>query len=86
MILQIGRKMTEFNAAAEAAEIRAISKLRKKRQYPNRKSILDKYRKELLALYLEQELSCTQLKIWLKEKKRLDVSLSTITRWIKKYG
>lgn len=66
-----------FDATKEAEEVLRVAKLRKRKRF--KRSVLDQYRAELVALY-SQGLSISQLALWLLAKKRLTVSRSTIYR------
>ena len=74
--------MTDFDAKAVAAQLKAQSAARRKpRTYNQRRSVLDEYKYELLQLDREG-CSGTQLQTWLAEKKQLRVERSTINRWL----
>jgi len=74
--------MTDFDAKAIAAQLKAQSAARRKpRTYSQRRSRLDDYKFELLQLDREG-CSGTQLQTWLAEKKQLRVERSTINRWL----
>jgi hypothetical protein len=75
--------MTEFNAAAEVAKLKAQTKAIRKRSYFQRISKLDKYRGELLTMY-RAGASGAELLRWLKTK-RVTCAPSTLSRYIKKH-
>jgi len=68
-----------FDPKKEMQQLNEQSANIRKRSYKQRKSRLDKYKGELITL-LEMGAKCTQLQRWLR-KKRIKVSLSTVTRW-----
>jgi len=76
--------MSEFNAIDEVAALKRDTQLRRKRRYNKRPSLLDPHRFKLIALR-DAGASFTELQQWLK-KRKLDVSLSTITRYMKHFG
>lgn len=71
-----------FDATAEVERLKDRKKLTRKRVY--RRSRLEKYRGELMALR-GAGASATELKLWLAEK-RINVHLSTVTRWLDSVG
>ena len=76
--------MSDFDAAAEVAALKQETQLRHKRRYTKRPSQLDPYRLKLIALR-DAGASFTELQHWLK-KRKLRVSLSTVTRYMNRYG
>ncbi len=71
-----------FDAAAEAARLRAQSRARRRPRY--RRSRLDRYKGELLALRAE---GCTtaELQRWLLAH-RIRVQHATVARWLRRHG
>ncbi|HAT7688692.1 TPA: hypothetical protein JAX36_005051 [Enterobacter cloacae subsp. cloacae] len=76
--------MTEFDAAAEVAKLKAQTKAIRKRSYFRRISKLDKYRGELLTMY-RAGASGSELLRWLKSK-RIDCAHSTLSRYLNKHN
>jgi hypothetical protein len=76
--------MTDFNLRNEISELKAHTQLRTKRRYSKRPSLLDPYRNMLIALF-EAGATHTELQYWLK-KRKVNVALSTVTRYMKYYG
>jgi hypothetical protein len=69
-----------FDAAAEAAALKAHTQaIRKKRYYPSQ---LDRYRGELLQLH-QAGVTTAELQRWLRAKK-VKVVWSTVSRWLHK--
>lgn len=58
--------------------------LRRQRQY-KRDSKLEKYADEIVLLRRDQKYTFTQIQEHLQKHHRLDVSRTTVMRWIKKY-
>lgn len=71
-----------FNPHQEKQALKAQTKAIRKRGY--KKSRLDRYKGELLALY-NIDVTPTEIQRWLKDR-RIKVVLSTVTRWLKKNG
>ena len=71
-----------FDAAAEAAFLRAQTRARRRPRY--RRSRLDRYKGELLAL---RDKGCTtaELQRWLLAR-RVRVQHATVARWLRRYG
>ena len=71
-----------FGAAAEAARLRAQTRARRRPRY--RRSRLDRYKGELLALRAE---GCTtaELQRWLLAH-RIRVQHATVARWLRRHG
>ena len=71
-----------FEAAAEAARLRAQTRARRRPRY--RRSRLDRYKRELLALRDE---GCTtaELQRWLLAH-RIRVQHATVARWLRRHG
>ncbi len=70
-----------FDAVAEVEALKAHKQRIRKRVY--RRSQLDRYRGELLALRKEGA-SATDLQRWLRQQ-RIRVTLTTVTRWLEKH-
>ena len=66
-----------FDVSAEAGEVSRLSRLRRKHRF--RRSVVDRCRGELGALYAAG-LSLGQLALWLWRRKRLRVSRATLHR------
>ena len=64
------------------SELAFIRQLRKRKRY--RKSILDKFQPEIEQLFLHGATG-TEIQFWLSRNK-VKVSLSTVSRWLKKHG
>jgi len=73
--------MDNFDAVAELSQLKAHKRQIRKRVY--RRSTLDQYRGELIALRLEGA-SATDLQRWLRQH-RIVVTLTTVTRWLNKH-
>lgn len=71
-----------FNAKKELAEIKVLSKIKRKTRYS--KSKLDKYHDELLALR-SSGATFTECKAWLQSRK-VRVAWSTVQRWFTNHG
>ncbi len=69
-----------FDAHQEAEALRQQTRIIRKRLYSRRKSRLDQYKGELLALRREG-CSIAELQRWLR-KKRIKVVHSTVARWL----
>ena len=71
-----------FDATAEAARLRAQTRARRRPRY--RRSRLDRYKGELLALRDE---GCTtaELQRWLLAH-RIHVQHATVARWLRRHG
>lgn len=76
--------MSDFDAKAEVAKLKAETKARRKRVYSRRISKIDPYKGEVLSLYREGA-SGVEIQSWLKSK-RVTCSLSTVTRYLLKNG
>jgi hypothetical protein len=74
----------DFDPAAEVSRLKAQTKAIRKRNYSQRKSALDNYHGEVIIL-LANGATATEVHRWLRELE-VKVSLSTVTRWIKKHG
>lgn len=74
--------MPAFDAAKEVAQLKAHKKVIRKRVY--RRSRLDQFHDELMALR-NNGASATDLQRWLKQK-NINVTLTTVTRWLSKRG
>ena len=73
--------MDLFDAKAEMKEIAAYQK--KARRGLFRRSRLDPFRCEILALYREGARP-EQIRIWIRRKKRVSVVHSTVCRWLRR--
>ncbi|HAS6415534.1 hypothetical protein [Vibrio vulnificus] len=69
-----------FDAHQEAEALKQQTRIIRKRSYTRRKSRLDQYKGELLALRREG-CSVAELQRWLR-KKRIKVVHSTVARWL----
>ncbi|HBC3931557.1 TPA: hypothetical protein KD853_004735 [Vibrio parahaemolyticus] len=69
-----------FDAHQEAEALRQQTRIIRKRSYSRRKSRLDQYKGELIALRREG-CSIAELQRWLR-KKRIKVVHSTVARWL----
>ncbi|MFW9651198.1 hypothetical protein V3H42_22440 [Vibrio parahaemolyticus] len=69
-----------FDVHQEAEALRQQTRIIRKRSYSRRKSRLDQYKGELLALRREG-CSIAELQRWLR-KKRIKVVHSTVARWL----
>ncbi len=80
----MSRSSTTFDAMAALAAIREEKAVRRKhsRLY---KSRLDRFGHEILALRNEGA-SPSEIRLWLQKEKRTKVVLTTVTRWLAKYG
>ncbi|EJG0918807.1 hypothetical protein VV97_22660 [Vibrio vulnificus] len=69
-----------FDEKAETERLKQQTRIIRKKTYKRRKSRLDRYKGELLALQKE---GCTtaELQRWLREK-RIKVVHSTVARWL----
>ena len=74
--------MDEFDASVELERLRSHKKKIRKRVY--RRSRLDQYRGELMALR-DKGATATDLQRWLRAQ-RIKVCLTTVTRWLDKHG
>ena len=74
----------DFDPVAEVSRLQAQTKAIRKRNYSQRKSVLDNYHGEIIIL-LSHGATATEVHRWLRELK-VKISLSTVTRWIKKNG
>ncbi len=73
--------MNNFDAVNEVAQLKSHKRRIRKRVY--RRSKLDTYRGELIALHREGA-SATDLQRWLQQQ-RIRVTLTTVTRWLAKH-
>ena len=74
----------DFDPVTEVARLKAQTKAIRKRNYSQRKSALDNYHGEIIQL-LKGGSTATEVHRWLRELE-VTVSLSSVTRWIKKHG
>lgn len=72
----------DFDSAAETAKLRAQTRAIRKRNYSQRKSVLDVYKGELCSMYKDGARG-SELVRWLKSKK-ITVAHSTVLRYVKK--
>ena len=72
-----------MDAAREAARLR--NQTRERRRRPYRKSRLDRHAHELLALR-GHGTTVAELQRWLRTKRRVKVSHSTVARWLRQHG
>ena len=77
----MNRHNETFNAQAEVERIRAIRAEARRRLY--RKSRLDRYRSELVAMR-KVGASCADLAEWLRRTHRCKINRSSIDRYLKK--
>jgi hypothetical protein len=75
---------SDFDPVAEVARLKSQTKAIRKRNYSQRKSGLDNYHGEIIKL-LDGGSTATEIHRWLREL-NVTISLSTVTRWIKKHG
>ena len=75
--------MPDFDPKHEAAVLR--EKTRTIRRSGFRTSRLDRHTAELLSLRQEGA-TAAELRRWLRDKKRIRVVLSTVTRWLARHG
>ena len=73
--------MTDFDPVSEVATLKAETKMIRKRSYKQRKSRLDKYHTELVAMH-KQGATIAELTRWLRKKKAIKVADSTVNRWL----
>lgn len=71
-----------FDAAAEAARLRARTRARRRPRYAS--SRLDRYKHELLALR-DAGATTAELRRWLLDR-RVRVHHSTVARWLRRHG
>lgn len=71
-----------FSADAELKEIRALVEARRKSRFG--KSRLDRYAEEIDQLTAAGA-SPSEVRLWLRQKRRCVVALSTVTRWLQKH-
>lgn len=71
-----------FDLRSEIEAVGHISILRRKKKY--RRSILDRFRGELTALY-SSGLSLAQLALWLQHRKKIKISRSAIHRKLREW-
>ncbi len=77
--------MSDFDVQAELSALKAQTKAIRKRNYSTRKSRLDKYTHQLLALR-QGGATTAELQRWLRHNKRIKVAHSTVLRWLEKHG
>jgi len=71
-----------FDVDSEVEEVVRLARLRRKKK--QRRSVLDRYRGELVALY-DAGLSFAQLALWLQCRKRIKVSRTAIHRRMREW-
>ena len=76
------RRHPAFDAAAEAARLRADTRDRRRVRYGG--SRLDRFARELLALR-DQGATTAEIQRWLRER-RVRVHHSTVARWLRRRG
>ena len=81
-LLSRPRNRPTFDAAAEAARLKADTRARRRRR--RTASRLDRHTHELLALY-EAGASVAELQRWL-EARRVRVHQTTVGRWLRRRG
>ena len=77
--------MSDFDVQTELSTLKAHTKTIRKRSYSARKSRLDKYTHQLLALH-QAGATAAELQRWLRANKRVKVVHSTVLRWLEKHG
>jgi predicted GNAT family acetyltransferase len=77
--------MSYFDVQSELSTLKAQTKTIRKRSYSARKSRLDKYTHQLLALH-QAGATTAELQRWLRTNKRIKVAHSTVLRWLEKHG
>lgn len=77
--------MSDFDVQSELSTLKDQTKTIRKRSYSARKSRLDKYTHQLLALN-QAGASGAELLRWLRANKRIKVAHSTVLRWLDKHG
>lgn len=73
--------MEKFDPIAEVAELKKQTAAMRKRSYSKRKSRLDSYHTELMAMH-KAGASVAELNRWLRKKKKVRVADSTVHRWL----
>ncbi len=74
--------MKDFDPIAEVEALKTETKMIRKRSYTQRKSRLDKYHTELVAMH-KKGATIAELTRWLRKKKTIKVAESTVNRWLK---
>jgi len=77
--------LIDFDPAAEVEALKAQTKTIRKRSYTQRKSRLDKFHTELVAMH-KHGATIAELTRWLRKKKAIKVAESTVNRWLKNHG
>ncbi|KXI20923.1 hypothetical protein AS132_23885 [Photobacterium sanguinicancri] len=77
--------MSDFDVQCELSALKAQTQAIRKRAYSARKSRLDKYKFELLALH-HAGANTAELQRWLRTNNRIKVAHSTVLRWLDKNG
>lgn len=70
---------------SELSALKSQTKAIRKYSYSRRKSRLDKYKFQLLALY-SSGATAAELQRWLRQNKRIKIAHSTVLRWLEKNG
>lgn len=73
-----------FDLVHEVEQLKAQTKMIRKREYARRASKLDKYKGELFAMH-DAGASGAELRRWL-QKKRINVVLTTVLRYLENNG
>lgn len=79
------KEAEKFDAAAEVAALKKQTAAIRKRSYTQRKSRLDRYHTELMAMH-KAGASIAELTRWLRKKKAVKVAESTVNRWLKNHA
>ena len=77
--------MEIFDAESEVKALKEQTKTIRKRNYKKRVSRLDSYHAELVMMY-KHGATIAELTRWLRKKKAIKMSESTVNRWLKKNG
>lgn len=73
-----------FDVNKDKQALKEQTKAIRKRTYKKRKSRLDRYKGEILALH-NAKVTPTEIRRWLRAK-RIKVVLTTVIRWLEKNG
>lgn len=77
--------MENFDAESEVKALKEQTKAIRKRNYKKRVSRLDAYHAELTMMQ-KHGATIAELTRWLRKKKAIKVSESTVSRWLNKNG
>ena len=77
--------MEGFDAKSEVNALKEQTKAIRKRNYKKRASRLDTYHAELVMMQ-KHGATIAELTRWLRKKKAIKVSESTVSRWLNKNG